>query len=296
MSDVTFEDNSATFGGACYFYSHSHATIQNGIIAENSAYMGGGILMDEESQALINNVIIADNSATEFGGMGFEQQSSAILTNTIMWNNSPEEIKFSTGGVGSNEITISYSDIRGGEAGVVTNNSGIVNWLEGNINEDPLFTGSSEHPYALFDGSPCIDTGTPDTTGLNLPYVDIMGNERIWDGDGDGIAVVDMGAYEFGSIPVGMEKPAVGSQQLAVSSYPNPFHDYTTFKYELNENEAVTVSIFDHLGQMVAEPLNAYQSKGEQQCEWNPVNLPAGIYFYRIQAGKQVGSGKMVKN
>ena len=28
---------------------------------------------------------------------------------------------------------------------------------------------------------------------------DLDGNKRVWDGNGDGVAVVDLGAYEFGS-------------------------------------------------------------------------------------------------
>jgi hypothetical protein len=46
---------------------------------------------------------------------------------------------------------------------------------------------------------------------------------------------------------------------------------------------------------MVSEPLNACQTKGKQKVVWNAENLPAGIYFYRIQAGKEVGGGKIVK-
>jgi hypothetical protein len=34
--------------------------------------------------------------------------------------------------------------------------------------------------------------------------------------------------------------------------------------------------------------------KGTQQVQWNAEGLPAGIYYYRIQAGEQVGTGKMV--
>ena len=34
--------------------------------------------------------------------------------------------------------------------------------------------------------------------------------------------------------------------------------------------------------------------KGEQQVKWNAEGLPAGIYYYRIQTGTQVGSGKMI--
>jgi hypothetical protein len=34
--------------------------------------------------------------------------------------------------------------------------------------------------------------------------------------------------------------------------------------------------------------------KGEQQIKWNAEGFPAGIYYYRIHTGTQVGSGKMI--
>jgi hypothetical protein len=46
---------------------------------------------------------------------------------------------------------------------------------------------------------------------------------------------------------------------------------------------------------MAAEPLNAVQTKVEQKVTWDAGNLPAGIYFYRIQADRAVGGGKMIK-
>jgi len=37
------------------------------------------------------------------------------------------------------------------------------------------------------------------------------------------------------------------------------------------------------------------QPKGQQKVHWNAEELPAGMYYFRIQAGEQVGGGKMVK-
>ena len=61
----------------------------------------------------------------------------------------------------------------------------------GNINADPLFTGTFD--YRLLEGSPSIDTGG---TGPTLDN-DIFGAQRALDGNGDGVAVADQGAFEF---------------------------------------------------------------------------------------------------
>ena len=46
-------------------------------------------------------------------------------------------------------------------AGIITNNNGTVNWLEGNIDQDPLFLNPDEDDFHLTENSPCIDTGDP---------------------------------------------------------------------------------------------------------------------------------------
>jgi len=74
---------------------------------------------------------------------------------------------------------------------------------------------------------------------FNLPTWDISGNFLIWDGNGDDLPVIDMGAYEYGSIGVGIVKPEAFSLQSSVLNYPNPFSDQRTFEYELKEPEEV---------------------------------------------------------
>ncbi|MEA3480262.1 MAG: T9SS type A sorting domain-containing protein [Bacteroidota bacterium] len=78
-----------------------------------------------------------------------------------------------------------------------------------------------------------------------------------------------------------------------VKTYPNPFTTSTTFSYTLNKPSTVTLGIFNPQGQLI-EKIEQEQSKGEQQMQWNAEGLPAGMYYYRIAAGKLTGSGKLI--
>ncbi len=92
----------------------------------------------------------------------------------------------------------------------------------------------------------------------------------------------------------------VGDEELKAKPieffcYPNPFIGITTVMYSLQETELVTLQIFDNFGRLVAKPVNAFQPQGEHKIEWNAGNLPAGIYYCRLQAGDQMTSTKINK-
>src|SRR5262249_44794716 len=72
--------------------------------------------------------------------------------------------------------------------GICTDQTG----LNGNISADPLFRNAASGDYHLQTGSPAIDAG-----GVDLaPATDFDGVPRPLDGNGDGVAAFDMGAFE----------------------------------------------------------------------------------------------------
>jgi hypothetical protein len=298
LENVVVQGNYAELSGggiACYKFSDPRLT--NVLICGNEAVEhGAGLFCEYECNPVLQNVTMSWNFAQEGGGIYCRSDVSPQICNSIIWNNLPHEIFFYPEG-GDNSITISYSCLKGGLEGIVTNGNGTVNWLEGNTGDDPCFIAAGDHYYALTGTSPCIDTGTPDTTGLGLPPWDILGNLRIWDGDGDGSAVVDMGAYEYGSLPVGLT-PLFNLQcsMLNVQCFPNPLSDHTIFNYELHEPGTVNLTIFNHLGKQIAVLVNEQQARGKYQVQWDAHGLPAGVYFYRLTAIPAFAgtSGKLV--
>jgi hypothetical protein len=112
------------------------------------------------------------------------------VTNTILWNNdAPEgpEIWMGTISKPSN-LTISYSDVEGGQSSVYVDPGCILNWGSGMIDADPLLVDPTNGDFHLTFISPCKDTG--DNTAVT-DSIDYEGDMRIAYG------TVDMGADEF---------------------------------------------------------------------------------------------------
>ena len=78
-----------------------------------------------------------------------------------------------------------------------------------NISEDPLFVNVEAGNYHLQSCSPGIDAGTNGAPAL--PETDLDGYPRRLDGDGDGEATVDMGAYEDDYGPCLLNTPPVAN-------------------------------------------------------------------------------------
>ena len=79
-----------------------------------------------------------------------------------------------------------------------------------------------------------------------------------------------------------------------ISAYPNPFTTSTTIEYFLENPSDVTIIIYNSQGQVV-ERVQERQGMGVQRVQWNAEGLPAGMYYYRLQAGERIGGAKMVK-
>ena len=77
-------------------------------------------------------------------------------------------------------------------------------------------------------------------------------------------------------------------------NYPNPFNPSTTIRYSLPQRSHVTLSVYNTLGQQVAQLVNADIDAGNHDIQFNASNLASGVYFYRIQAGSYVETRKLV--
>jgi len=179
--------NSATFFGGGICIEGGLPTIRNNVIVSNSAAVfGGGMYVANGSPAIINNTIIGNSAAISGGGI-FNLRGSPIIGNNIIANNTA----FSSGGIHNHDGSpiSDYNNVWGNIP------DDYYNLTPGahDIHQDPLLDNPSGGNYRLLTSSPCIDAGDPATP----PSSDLDGNPRPIDGNGDGQAVVDIGAYEL---------------------------------------------------------------------------------------------------
>ncbi len=78
-------------------------------------------------------------------------------------------------------------------------------------------------------------------------------------------------------------------------NYPNPFNPSTTIEFSLPENvKNATISIYNVLGQKVAELINGEMLAGKYQYQWNAKNYASGMYIYELRTEKFVSIKKMM--
>jgi len=84
-------------------------------------------------------------------------------------------------------------------------------------------------------------------------------------------------------------------EEIRVSSYPNPFSESTTIRFNLKEQSGITLSVFNSHGQQVVKNQLGFYPSGSHAFTFNRNGLNAGMYFYRleIEDGK-FGIGKLM--
>jgi len=194
----------AAQGGGIYIVNQSDALIVQNLIVGNSAGEGGGVYWLVPSGArgprLINNTMV-DNQATVAGqgsavfADGFDV--NAVLVNNILVAPAGQTALHCGNFNDPNPPVIQFNDVLTpwGPAygGICADQTGI----NGNLSADPAFVAQQGNDYHTKPGSPVIDAGNSTVADLPAMDFDNSGNARVLDGNGDGVAVVDMGAYEL---------------------------------------------------------------------------------------------------
>ncbi|OQX88585.1 MAG: hypothetical protein B6D65_05740 [candidate division Zixibacteria bacterium 4484_93] len=89
------------------------------------------------------------------------------------------------------------------------------------------------------------------------------------------------------TIRSGIEEDIATPGRVSLSAYPNPFNASVSVTYSLGSTSDVLLEIYSSAGQKVATLVDERKTAGNYTIQWAPENLPSGLYFVRMKAGKQ---------
>ena len=192
--------SSGSQGGGIWIVNQSDAVIVQNLIYNNTAAQGGGIYLGTPSGTrgpiFVNNTIVGETGLVQGAAVyatGFYNQ--VVFYNNLLIGLAGQNAVQCDATYSSSPPTFTTNDayspggtgLQGTCAGQASTN--------GNKSVDPLFVSAAKKNFHLQAASPVIDAGT--NSAPNLPPKDLGAKPRIVDGNGDGIAIVDMGVYEF---------------------------------------------------------------------------------------------------
>lgn len=237
VANAALTNNVATKEGGGAYVDKSITRLERSLIAGNDAEDGGGLFIKGGGSVVdLENVTISGNVASKDGG-GIQKEGNGIarLLNVTVNENSATQ----GGGLNGKDgvLTIQNSIVAGTTQG--GDCDGTITSLDNNLDSDSscqlgqpadlpgvepqlgtlLDNGGPTLTHALADFSPARDAGSD----LACPGVDQRGQGRPVDGNADGIAVCDMGAYEAEPLyPEFDVQKSVDTQSDPISGGTNP--------------------------------------------------------------------------
>lgn len=79
-----------------------------------------------------------------------------------------------------------------------------------------------------------------------------------------------------------------------VLAAPNPVRGISNLNFSLAGQERVQVQVFDISGRLVEQLVDGVMPAGDHDVRWDATDVPAGVYFYRVQTARGETTGKLM--
>lgn len=180
-------------------------------------------------------------------------------------------------------------------SGLVTLSSSLVS-LDANLLDMPVLPNNTRNQLVMLDttsGAVRLFTeaaGSPWAAGFRIKkegqgaFIYIAGRPYRFNNDISGLNYdyIISNYMPFTPTTDIAESELMPSAFSVQQNYPNPFNPETTIGFSLPEDAAVTVSIFNTLGQKIATLFDGFKSAGQHKINWH-ANSPSGIYLLKIE-------------
>lgn len=101
------------------------------------------------------------------------------------------------------------------------------------------------------------------------------------------------GSFQYSEV-VKVENTSIPAVFSLNQNYPNPFNPSTTISFTVDREAVATLNIYSISGELVTTLFNETAKPGQlYNLQFNAVNLPSGIYFYRLTQGNSVITKKL---
>ncbi len=291
-------------GGHSHYEDRWFAEVVNTEITENVnastdwPNSASALYVINRQNAVFLNCTIGNNTAPNSGqGVSISNGSNVSFINCILYDNEPKEM-FVDGRTRPNTLTIQNTLLEGGQWDITVLGTNTLNWLDGNLDTNPLWEGIGEYPYYLSSNSPCIDAGTLDLPdSIEMPLYDLAGNPRIYGN------MIDMGAYEWQGYGID-DEPHLPDEIITFMNSPNPFKEHTKIVCSIRdvlEFSKIKISIYNSKGQLIRTFTdNDYDLSPYTEIYWDGADekgkqVAPGAYFYKLVYDGKAVVRKMVR-
>ena len=80
----------------------------------------------------------------------------------------------------------------------------------------------------------------------------------------------------------------------SLKSYPNPFNPSTNINYTIEENDYISISVYNLVGKEVQVLFDGYKEAGSHELFFNGLNYNSGIYIVRLTSSSFTLTEKIV--
>ena len=297
LDSLVVESNIAYWGAGVYS-ENSNLIISNSKFISNSAYTEGGSIYQEGGEIVGDFILAANNFSLDYGGSfsinngSFKLNKSTIvgnesnygsflsssvsiieLSNSIVWGNIGEDFYITSNGVSLTTIESKFNNLSS-DSLTISESGYIINWGDGNINEDPDFCDYESGNYSLSSSSVCATSSENGET---------------------------LGAFlvECESVLSSAQNTSLPKIFKLEQNYPNPFNSHTKINYSIPDNSDTYIYIYDIKGRLVFESVVKNQNPGNYSFNWNGLDInnniiSSGIYIYRLISGSYSSAKQMV--